>query len=771
MQEGTQTVDLNEAALFASRFINHTNQHIFLTGKAGTGKTTFLRQLIKNTYKNVVVAAPTGIAAINAGGVTLHSMFQLPFGSFVPERLPGSLEHARMKMTDPSSLMKGFHMGKQRRRVIHEMELLVIDEVSMLRADLLDAIDTVLRSVRRSSLPFGGVQILFIGDLLQLPPVIRDEEWKVLKNYYKSVFFFESRAVKKSPPVYIEFEKIYRQDEPDFIRVLNNLRNDCLTREDIQLLNSRYKPEKANDREDNFVFLTTHNQKADAINSRRLNELQEKSFFYEASITGEFNENSYPIDKQLELKLGSQVMFIKNDPSIVRRFYNGKIGRVTELKNDMIKVICEDSTEEIEVTKYEWQNLKYTVEESSNEIREEVAGTFSHFPLKLAWAITIHKSQGLTFNKAILDIGSAFAPGQIYVALSRLTSLRGLYLTSLLPETIHKQPEEVAAFATTKAAQDELAILLNSSTKAYLHNYAVNAFRFNEVSELIREHCSSYTKSENRSAKQKYLEWAEQLRSDVENLKVPADRFIVQLDRMFSSGAAVEDIRDRLIAARNYFLPLLKEKIKGCVTQILLVKQESKVKEYLEELAMIESVLFKKTQAVNRAVNIVETAINGKDIDKNSLKDEKLLSERASYFDQIVDIASIRDSAEKKKVRNRKGFGKRKASLQDGDVPEKKKTKGESAKTSFEQFREGKSIKEIAEARAMTLSTIESHLMKYLELGEIHITELVKDKKLELITNLMESEPELTTTEIVQRLESTVSFAEVRMVRIARVKN
>jgi len=448
---------------FASKFINNTNKHIFLTGKAGSGKTTFLKTVIKSTYKNAAIVAPTGIAAINAGGVTINSMFQIPPSAFVPD-IEKDI-NPQLRISTFKGLLEKHRMVGNRRSVLQNLELLIIDEVSMLRADLLDAIDHILKSVRRKPLePFGGVQILLIGDLLQLPPVIKDEEWNFLKKFYSSIYFFDALVFKENSnkPIYLELDKIYRQQDQEFISLLNNFRTNSINENDIKLLNNHYKPDFKSSKKEKYIYLSTHNYQADKLNQESLSELKEKSYFFDAEVKDEFAEHIFPVDQRMELKKGAQIMFVKNDAEFPKRYFNGKIATISNIEKDSIEVLFEDNNEPMILDKFTWENITYKLNNSTNEIEENVVGTFTQFPVKLAWAITVHKSQGLTFEKAILDLGNAFAPGQVYVALSRLTSLKGLVLTSKINYGRLANDEKVISYADNRINKETLVGILEN---------------------------------------------------------------------------------------------------------------------------------------------------------------------------------------------------------------------------------------------------------------------------------------------------------------------
>jgi ATP-dependent exoDNAse (exonuclease V) alpha subunit len=510
---------ISAEAKYVLQFINQTNRSVFLTGKAGTGKTTLLKEIIKTTHKNCVVVAPTGIAALNAGGVTIHSMFQLPFGGFLPDNSVAQFNE-NSKFESRATLRRHFRMSGVKKAVIRNMELLIVDEVSMLRSDLLDAMDFMLQSVRKRNQPFGGVQVLFIGDLLQLPPVIRDDEWRVLRNYYKGKFFFHSHVVQQNPPLYIELSKIFRQTDDRFISVLNNLRNNTITQNDISILNEFVKPNfdlKANK---GYITLTTHNAKADSINQQSLEDLEGNSRIYKAEVTDDFPEKIYPIEEKLELKVGAQVMFIKNDLSFEKKFFNGKMGIIQSLSEREIWVHFPDENKSIEVEKYEWQNIRYTVNENTKEIEEEVLGTFVHYPIKLAWAITVHKSQGLTFDKATLDVSQVFLPGQAYVALSRLRSLNGLILLSPLQMNGISNDQDVMNYSENKASTEFLENTLQKDTKDFILNFLISSFDWTDLSQEWRNHRFSYNENSEISGKSKHAIWAKKCADENYLLKI-----------------------------------------------------------------------------------------------------------------------------------------------------------------------------------------------------------------------------------------------------------
>ncbi len=437
-------MEQNPELELAWRFIETTGTHLFLTGKAGTGKTTFLRRLKAESPKRMVVLAPTGIAAMNAGGITLHSFFQLPFAPYLPES----------SFQSEGEMVYRYRFSKEKISIIRSIDLLVIDEISMVRADLLDAVDAVLRRYRRNSLPFGGVQLLMIGDLQQLAPVVKDDEWKMLSKYYATPYFFSSKALHDTQYFTIELTKVYRQKDDRFLEMLNSIRENRCDAQVLEALNRRYLPGFNPPREEGYIRLVTHNIQAQRINDRELERLPGRSYVFEATVEGKFPEYLYPTEKILELKRGAQVMFVKNDASGGHRYYNGTIGEVTAVSSQGIEVRCLQTGEKLALQPEEWSNARYALDEETKAITEVVEGTFRQYPLKLAWAITIHKSQGLTFDKAIVDVGASFAHGQAYVALSRCRTLEGLVLGAPVSAKAIINDETVAAFTREARGKD-----------------------------------------------------------------------------------------------------------------------------------------------------------------------------------------------------------------------------------------------------------------------------------------------------------------------------
>ncbi|HYG51954.1 MAG TPA: helix-turn-helix domain-containing protein [Flavobacteriales bacterium] len=760
-----ETQETNTAAI-ASKFINHTSKNIFLTGKAGTGKTTFLRHIVAHSHKKSVIVAPTGIAAINAGGVTIHSLFQLPFGSFVPVNQGDHGALQQFKLNDPASLMRGLHMHGNKRKLLIELELLIIDEVSMLRADLLDAIDTVLRSIRRNTKPFGGVQVLFIGDLLQLPPVVKDGEWEILKKYYNSIFFFDARVLQHEKPLYIELDKIYRQDDEVFIGLLNNLRNNTVGPDDVALLNTHYKPGFKPQPGDNCITLTTHNYKADRLNAGYLLKIKEKSFYYTAVIEGDFNEFAYPVEMRLELKTGAQVMFVKNDPTGAQRFFNGKIGTVTRLDEKTIEVSFNDGTKPVSVETYTWENLKYEINPQTNEIEEKVSGTFSQFPLKLAWAITVHKSQGLTFDKAIVDIGDAFAPGQVYVALSRLRSLNGLIMTSRINNGSLFQDPNVGAFSKTKPTHENLATMVDHESGGYLYEYLQTSFDFTHLNYVIKAHAESYMMDEKRSVKQKHATWARELKQEFEQVSAHGAGFLNQVRNIYYQHGEnfAGPVLERLRPATDYFIPLLNGLSGKIFVQVETIKGEKGVKAYAGELLELETAFYEQIKKMKKALALATAVLHRQEFsrnDLNALVHDSLRMEKLDALKKpLQKPARLNDAARqgKNEMEDRKDAGRE-------AVEKEKKIKKEkipSAKISYDLLMEGYSLEEIASKRKLAIASIEGHLTQYVARGILQATRFLSQEKMDNIVDAVKKLDTYKLAPIKEALGDEYTYADIR---------
>ncbi|MFM2358805.1 MAG: hypothetical protein RLY16_798 [Bacteroidota bacterium] len=556
-------VEQNEAFQLAADFIRFTQLPVFVTGKAGTGKTTFLKHCKENPVKNTAIVAPTGVAAINAGGTTIHSFFQLPFSPFIPTS--GGF-NASETTQNKHSLMSQLRLSNDRREVLQELELLIIDEISMVRCDVLDAIDTILKQVRQNQQQaFGGVQVVFIGDLHQLPPVIKEDEWQLLQPYYQSPFFFSSQVVQENPPVYVELTTVYRQRDEQFVDILNKIRNNQLDTVAYDQLHQRYQPHLDPAREENYITLTTHNNKADLINQRALAAITGKTFNYQAQVTGDFNDKSYPAEAELQLKEGAQVMFIKNDIEKVRRYFNGKIGVIAKLEADKIFVRCNDLSDLIEVKKETWRNIRYSVDKETQLLEENELGSFSQFPLRLAWAITIHKSQGLTFEKAIIDAGDSFAHGQVYVALSRCTSLEGMILHSRIQPASLQSDARVAYYSNLQPNPQQQKEILNQGKRIFQINEIRQLFDFRAAEKQIQQ-IVAWAGQQLQTFNPATLPWLLDLEKAIESLQILALKFEPQLLHLLQQPSLPElnePLQDRIKAAANHFKKLVKEQVAG----------------------------------------------------------------------------------------------------------------------------------------------------------------------------------------------------------------
>ncbi|MCF6342187.1 MAG: helix-turn-helix domain-containing protein [Bacteroidales bacterium] len=802
----------NPELQLAHDFVQFTGQHIFLTGRAGTGKTTFLHSLKEQSPKRMIVVAPTGVAAINARGVTIHSFFQLPFGPKVPG------------YTDKEG-QKSMRFSTLKRNIIKSLDLLVIDEISMVRADLLDSIDEKLRRFRRNDQPFGGVQLLMIGDMQQLPPVVKDEEWNMLRKYYKTAFFFSSLALQKTNYITITLQHVYRQRDPHFIDILNKIRDKQIDQKSIDLLNERYKPGfKAGD--ENYIILTTHNAKAKAINEEKLGELKVKTRRFNASVLGKFPEYMYPTEVELELKVGSQVMFVKNDPDPEKRYFNGKIGVVTRFVENEVVVQCPEDAEEIFVRPIEWQNVKYTIEEQSKEIKEEVEGTFTQIPLKLAWAITIHKSQGLTFDRAIIDSESAFAHGQVYVALSRCRTLEGLVLSTPFSPFSLKRDTSIEGFNKVVEQSQPDQKGLEDSKVLFQQKLLIDLFTFKPLQHLLfglynvlydnRNSIQSDTLTLVEGIKEPFrknvivvsakfqnqIKWYLQENNNAEQhaglqarIKKAAAYFSDQLQKIvlisleaFSVETDNKEVRKKAEKAEGRLLEEAKYKM-AC---LLSVSDGFVVKEYLEKRAKA-SLESPSTTASGRKKKLpVSREVNNPEL-YNLLKnwrDAKATELEMSHY-MVVSLKSMRALSNRapatlEELKMIHGFGRRKLESYGEEVLElinnfrqnhelkitpiaepelqKKEPKKNTKLISFELWQQHKDVKKIAEERDFAPTTILGHLAHYVGTGELPVADFVDEKKLKTIITFFEKNSELSLTEAKNQLGDNFSYTDLRFV-------
>jgi hypothetical protein len=536
----------------ALEYIQFTNTSLFLTGKAGTGKTTFLKYVKTHVAKRMAVVAPTGVAAINAGGVTIHSFFQLPFTPFIP----AAKGFNNTQVVDKNSLIGNIKLTGTRKAVIQKLELLIIDEISMVRADVLDAMDTLLKHVRNNyNAPFGGVQLLMIGDMFQLPPVIKEEEWQWLAPYYNSAYFFDSKICEQHMPACISLYTIFRQKDTTFIELLNQVRHNNISANTQLLLDKLYNPNIEVNDNTNTITLCTHNYKADALNAKALQDLTTPILRFVAKITGEFYEKMYPADEVLELKIGAKVMFIKNDVGEQRRYFNGKIGTVIDVTDDTIMVKCEGDADAIRVQHEVWNNIKYNVSANQAGIEEEIIGSFTQYPLRLAWAITIHKSQGLTFEKAIIDAGEAFAPGQVYVALSRCTNMEGIILKSAIRKNNLISDPRIVEFENYLQPEEQQAASLTLAKAQYERDCLIQLFESTPIIQELAK-CNKLMQENKAHVPPETQQWAVQLYNEAYEIEKINEKFIDFLLKAFASPTPIvenEALQQKLKNACSFY--------------------------------------------------------------------------------------------------------------------------------------------------------------------------------------------------------------------------
>lgn len=706
----------NELFNLALRFIQETPCHVFLTGKAGTGKTTFLKQLRAQSKKSMIVIAPTGIAAINAGGVTMHSFFQLPFKPYIHQsthHTPG-YQHT----CDRHELLSKLKFRKEKQQLIREVELIVIDEVSMMRADHLEAIHQVLKFVRKRQEPFGGVQMLFIGDLNQLPPVVVEEERRIIEEQYASPYFFDAPIMKEASCYYIELKKIYRQNEAHFIHILNRIRNNDMMPKDFQELNKRYDPDfHSNDQK--YITLTSHNYKADEINRIEMDRLQDTAFSYHGKIEGDFNVKQLPAEMIITLKVGAQVMFIKNDSSEEKNFYNGKLASVTNLTETEIVVYFSEQEEHFTLTKEEWKNITYELNEESGRIEEKVIGRFIQYPIRAAWAITIHKSQGLTFERAIVDAGSSFAPGQVYVALSRCTHMEGLVLRSkITPSSIHSDTR-IHEFARKEISLNELHQHFQAHRQDYEHQRILELFRLdsflNDVQEIY-----------NQSFRSKFSlpplvsDGFTKMRNAMEDIEKVGYKFIPVLRQLLQQAEQAEG-RTALFQRCAQAIPWFSEQLYESQIRVLPGIYDS-----LKPL--------KSSKPITTKLNDYEERI-WKRIEK-------------------IQAAEFRGEALSPSKENKPVMEPRQA------PPLKHKTS--TIDLTLHEFRQGKSLEEIAALRHITVGTVEKHIQELIGRGDITIHVFVRPEELDEIYEVLSKEEEFRLRPVYDFFEGRFTYNQLR---------
>ena len=721
---------VNQKLQFVEELVLHTDAHIFLTGKAGTGKTTFLKSLPSKTHKRMVVVAPTGVAAINAGGQTIHSFFQLPFGPQLPE---GAQAPSGRIMENFSLQFQRFTRTKL--KIMRTLDLLVIDEISLVRADVLDAVDAVLRRARRSSKPFGGVQLLMIGDVHQLAPVAKPEDWELLAPYYKTTYFFGSRVLQKTDYLCVELDHIYRQHDQDFITLLNKVRDNRMDDDCIRLLNSRYVPDFKP--ADGYITLTTHNAQADQINETQLRSLKRKSFHFEASIKGNFPMQLYPTKEDLELKIWAQVMFVKNDPNSEKAYYNGKIGKLTGYDEEAneLEVTCGD--QRIAVSPVVWQNMEYTLNEENQQIEEKEIGSFTQIPLRLAWAVTIHKSQGLTFDKLVVDAQQAFAHGQVYVALSRCTSLEGLVLKTRISSNALIGDGLVDYFVETMPAKEPSQEKVDALRKTYELETILELFDFQGIyrttgrlAKVVTEHPSLF----DGEMLQNVVRFRDTVKKELVDVQSKFEKQIRQLHQ----SALYEvnpTLQERMRKGTEYFHGQLKP-LADELPKLSYKTGNKVVNERLNEA------LQQLREEICVKMGCLESCEKGFSAD--AYRKTKVL--------KILELTSgEQDNAGKDSKSEEQGGGA-------------KYQKGETYQITKQMLNQGMTAEEIAVEREMAVSTIYRHIAQFVEAGDFKASDFVAEDKCAVIEEYFQDAEDSSLTAARDVLGEDYEFWEIRIV-------
>jgi hypothetical protein len=701
----------------ASDLVKNTNISLFLTGKAGTGKTTFLKHIQNTCNKRLVVVAPTGVAAINAGGVTMHSFFQLPFLPFIKEANHG---FGQVECVNKFTHFKNVKFNREKIDLLLELDMLIIDEVSMLRADMLDCIDETLKYYRRNQLPFGGVQVLLIGDMFQLPPVTSENEWALMSQYYKSPFFFSSEVYQQLNPAHLELNKIYRQKEERFINLLNNIRHNNMDDYDFELLQERYDPEAAR-YQDGLITLTTHNRTADNMNQQKLAEIESEAMVFEGEINGDFNEKALPAEKALNLKEGAQIMFIKND--LEKRYFNGKLAKIKRIAKDEIIVEFENG-DELKIERETWKNIRYNLNRDENQIEEEEIGSFKQFPIRLAWAITIHKSQGLTFDKLAIDAGASFAAGQVYVALSRCRTFDGLTLLSRIYQNSILSDERIVQFSLKQSSEQKLMDSLEDAKFEYSLSQLYKTF---DLRKVVKEYTlfEAYTATKQIPDKEETMQHLSAMIRNLNEHRIVADKFKIKIEQIIKQTPIDENLlSERVKSAKTYFAQrILDDAFKPLQSIENDLKPKAKTKQFIANLQKVKSFTWKR-------IHDIETAALGAfDLSINAI-------------DKPVDV-TINTSQKTVKVNSKE--------------------------ESFKLYKEGKTIEEIAAIRGMVSSTIGGHLAHYVDLGELNALDFVSLETIDLVGKLL-AEGKERFGELKAELPEEVTYDQLRMA-VAFLKN
>lgn len=702
----------------AWEFAEHTGISIFLTGKAGTGKTTFLKALKEHSSKRIIVVAPTGVAAINAGGVTIHSFFQLPLSPYVPG----------------TTFKDRYDFGKEKRRIIRTLDMLVIDEISMVRSDLLDAIDNVLRRYRDPTLPFGGVQLLMIGDLHQLTPVVTPRDEELLRPYYDTPYFFGSHALQQTSYVTIQLTHVYRQQDQVFIDILNHVRDGVPTAEDLARLNARCKPMFIPKPEEGYIRLTTHNRMADSYNDNELHKLPGKRYVFKAEIEKEFPESSYPADVNLELKQGAQVMFIKNDPSPSHLYYNGRIGHVVGFEEGKIVVKCPGDDYTISVEPAEWENTRYAINEETKVIEPQVLGVFRQYPLRLAWAITIHKSQGLTFEHAIIDASASFASGQVYVALSRCKSLEGLVLASQIqPRNIIGDARVNDYIARQQTEAEKSIEALPALKEEYYRTQLYDLFNFmplfaaeQQLHRLLLEYFRQFPKLTNYHGTV-----IDQLKQKVIDVAL---RWRTVIQQTTAEGLHAPAFLERVKRSAAYFVTELEKMLPDAIEKTKMASTNNK----------------RGMQLFDERYKDLWLAYLSKDRLLRAMEETPFTVSAYMQAKQEATLDTMDVVMPGSRPRKRKSSVASPASASSTDSTTPKSAKAPRVSTyvqTYTLFRQGKTPQQIADERQLALSTILSHLAVYVSSGQISADKIIDGEKVKAIRHAIEQLPENATTE------------------------